>query len=162
MRLVLQRVSLASVTVEGQVVSSIGPGLCLLVGVAHGDTLEDAEAGAVKVAGLRVFSDGEGRMNRSLLEVGGEALVVSQFTLLGDARRGRRPSFTAAAPPELAEVVVDHLAEALSNLGVRTASGVFGAKMEVALVNDGPVTVVLEFRQGAIVRIGPPPNGGAR
>ena len=146
MRIVLQRVSTASVTVGGEVVSSIGPGLCILVGVAHDDTPEDAEAGAVKIAGLRVFSDGEGKMNRSLVETGGEALVVSQFTLLGDAKRGRRPSFTAAAPPDLAAPLIDRMVARLKEMGVPTSQGVFGARMEVAMVNEGPVTLVLETR----------------
>lgn len=146
MRIVLQRVSTASVTVGGEVVSSIGPGLCILVGVAHDDRPEDAEAGAVKIAGLRVFPDGEGKMNRSLVETGGEALVVSQFTLLGDARRGRRPSFTAAAPPDLAAPLIDRMVARLEEMGVPTSQGVFGARMAVAMVNEGPVTLVLETR----------------
>jgi D-aminoacyl-tRNA deacylase len=150
-RIVAQRVSSASVAVGGEVVASIGPGLCLLVGVAVGDSAREAAAAADKLAGLRVFADFEGKMNRSLVEIGGEALVVSQFTLLGDARRGRRPSFTAAAPPEVAAPLVDLLAARLRDMGVATSQGIFGAKMEVALVNDGPVTLVVEVTQGSIV-----------
>lgn len=137
-------------TVGDDVVSSIGPGLCLLVGVEEGDGPADAFAIADKVADLRVFGDGEGRMNLSLAEVGGEVLVVSQFTLLGDVRRGRRPSFTRAAPPEVAEPIVETIAARLGAAGLAVARGVFGAKMAVELVNDGPVTLVLETAGGAI------------
>ena len=145
MRIVLQRVKSASVAVDGEKVSEIGPGLLLLVGVATGDG--EAEAGwlANKVAGLRVVADGEGRMNRSVVESGGEVLAVSQFTLLGDARKGRRPSFVGAAPPEVAEPLFDLFCERLRAAGVRAVeTGRFGAMMDVALVNDGPVTIVLE------------------
>ena len=145
MRVVAQRVSRASVSVHGAPVSVIGTGLLLLVGIGDGDTAEVVQAGVDKVAGLRVFPDEGGRMNRSILEIGGQALVVSQFTLLGDARRGRRPSFTAAAPPEHAEPLVDLFADELAARGVPTKRGVFGARMEVELVNDGPVTLVLDF-----------------
>ena len=145
MRIVLQRVKNASVTVAGEKVSGIGPGLLLLVGVADGDG--EAEAGwlANKVAGLRVVSDEEGKMNRSVVESGGEILAVSQFTLLGDARKGRRPSFVGAAPPDVAEPLFDLFCEKLRVAGVRAVeTGRFGATMDVALVNDGPVTIVLE------------------
>lgn len=145
MRIVLQRVKTASVTVAGERVSEIGPGLLLLVGVGIGDG--EAEAGwlANKVAGLRVVSDDAGKMNRSVVESGGEILAVSQFTLLGDARKGRRPSFVGAAPPEVAEPLFDLFCEKLRGAGVRAvATGRFGAMMDVALVNDGPVTIVLE------------------
>ncbi len=145
MRIVLQRVKSASVAVDGEKVSEIGPGLLLLVGVATGDG--EAEAGwlANKVAGLRIVADGEGRMNRSVVESGGEVLAVSQFTLLGDARKGRRPSFVGAAPPEVAEPLFDLFCERLRAAGVRAVeTGRFGAMMDVALVNDGPVTIVLE------------------
>ena len=141
----LQRVKHASVTVEGAVISEIGPGLLLLVGIAVGDT--EAEAGwlAKKVSGLRVVADEEGKMNRSVLEAAGEILAVSQFTLLGDARKGRRPSFVEAAPPETARPLFDLFCEKLRESGVRSVqTGRFGAMMDVALVNDGPVTVLLE------------------
>src|SRR3990170_8122829 len=144
MRVVLQRVSRASVTVDGEVVASIHRGLLLLVGVADGDSEREAERLAQKCAEMRVFTDEEGRFNLSLLETGGEALVVPQFTLLADVRRGRRPSFTAAAPPEEASALVDAYAEALRELGVRVATGRFGAHMLVELENDGPVTIVLD------------------
>ena len=145
MRIVLQRVSEASVTVEGEVVSEIGPGLLLLVGVAAGDGEAQADWLAEKVAGLRIFNDEEGKMNLSVRDVGGEALAVSQFTLLADTRKGKRPSFVRAAPPEEAEPLFDHFCERLRASGVGTVeTGSFGAMMEVALVNDGPVTIVLE------------------
>ena len=145
MRIVLQRVSEASVTVEGEVVSEIGSGLLLLVGVAAGDGEAQADWLAEKVAGLRIFSDEEGKMNLSVRDVGGEVLAVSQFTLLADTRKGKRPSFVRAAPPEEAEPLFDHFCERLRASGVGTVeTGSFGAMMEVALVNDGPVTIVLE------------------
>jgi D-tyrosyl-tRNA(Tyr) deacylase len=149
-RIVLQRVTRSAVSVDGAVVASIGGGLLLLVGIEPTDGEEDIDAAVDKVANLRVFADTEGRMNRSLLDVGGSALVVSQFTLLGDISKGRRPSFTGAAPPEMAEPMVSRLAEALSRTGVDTRTGVFGARMEVDLVNDGPVTLVLEVRSGRV------------
>ncbi|HEX6947002.1 MAG TPA: D-aminoacyl-tRNA deacylase [Acidimicrobiia bacterium] len=145
MRVVLQRVSRSSVRVDGEVVGQIERGLLLLAGVATGDTTDTVRAAAEKVAGLRIFSDDEGKMNRSVRDVGGSALVVSQFTLLGDARRGRRPSFTDAAAPEIAEPLIELFARELEGQGVPTATGVFGARMEVELVNDGPVTLVLDF-----------------
>lgn len=144
MRLVLQRVKSASVRVGGEVVGAIGPGLAVLVGVREGDDAETARRLAAKTAELRVFPDAEGRLDRSLLETGGQALVVSQFTLYADVRRGRRPSFTAAARPEEAEPLVEAYAQALEALGVSVARGRFGAKMEVSLVNDGPVTLVID------------------
>ena len=144
MRIVLQRVTSASVSVDGSDVAAIGPGLLLLVGVAEGDEPGVAAQMARKCAEMRVFSDAEGKFNLSLLDTGGEALVVSQFTLLADTRRGRRPSLASAARPEIAEPVVGAFAAALGDLGVTTRTGVFGAKMDVALVNDGPVTIVLD------------------
>jgi D-tyrosyl-tRNA(Tyr) deacylase len=138
------------VTVEGSVVASIGPGLCVLVGVATGDTLRDATVMAEKITGLRIFPDVEGKMNVSVDDTGGEVLVVSQFTLLGDASRGRRPSFVGAARPEHAEPLVAALAHSVAKAGIPVSQGVFGAAMEVELVNDGPVTLVLEVRQGSI------------
>ncbi len=145
MRIVLQGVKSASVAVDGEKISEIGPGLLLLVGVATGDGETEADWLAKKVAGLRVVADEEGRMNRSVVESGGEVLAVSQFTLLGDARKGRRPSFVRAAPPEVAEPLFDLFCERLRGAGVGTVkTGRFGAMMDVALVNDGPVTILLE------------------
>ncbi len=144
MRVVLQRVSSASVSVHDRVVGSIGRGFLLLVGFTAGDGPEQIAWMADKVVGLRVFPDDEGRMNRDLRDAGGAALVVSQFTLYGDARKGRRPSFVSAAPPEQAEPLYERFTEALRARGIPTESGVFGALMKVALVNDGPVTLVLE------------------
>ena len=144
MKIVLQRVTRASVSVDGEVVGAIGAGLLILVGVADGDSEAQAEALARKVAGLRIFADEEGRFNESLLDVGGSALVVSQFTLHSDVRKGRRPSFTGAARPEVAEPLCDYFSEALRGQGVPVATGVFGAMMSVELVNDGPFTVVID------------------
>jgi D-tyrosyl-tRNA(Tyr) deacylase len=144
MRVVLQRVRSASVTVGGSVVGRIGPGVLLLVGFTPGDSEAEVEWMAEKVAGLRIFPDDEGKMNRGLAEVDGAALVVSQFTLYGDARKGRRPSFVAAASPEVAEPLYERFAERLREGGITVATGEFGALMDVALVNDGPVTLVLE------------------
>jgi D-aminoacyl-tRNA deacylase len=144
-RIVLQRVSEASVTVGGEVVSEIGPGLLLLVGVAAGDGEAQADWLAEKVAGLRIFNDERGKMNLSVRDVGGEVLAVSQFTLLADTRKGKRPSFVHAAPPEEAEPLFDYLCERLRAAGIGSVErGSFGAMMEVALVNEGPVTIVLE------------------
>jgi D-tyrosyl-tRNA(Tyr) deacylase len=144
MRVVLQRVSRASVDVEGSIEAEIGPGLLLLVASGVDDTPGEPERIAHKIAGLRVFADDEGKMNRSLAEVGGAALVVSQFTLYGDVRRGRRPSWAAAADPEIARTRIEDLVNALEAEGVPVASGRFGAHMEVELVNDGPVTLILD------------------
>jgi D-tyrosyl-tRNA(Tyr) deacylase len=144
MRAVVQRVSRAAVRVDGETVGACGAGLVVLVGAGHEDTSETAGRLAAKVARLRVFPDDAGRFDRSLLDVAGEALVVSQFTLLADTRKGNRPSFTDAAPPEVAEPLVERFAEALRELGVDVATGVFGAGMEVELVNEGPVTIVLD------------------
>jgi D-aminoacyl-tRNA deacylase len=143
-RIVLQRVSSASVSVEGEHIAAIGAGMLLLVGVTDRDDAAIAERMARKCAELRVFADEQGRFDRSLLEAGGEALVVSQFTLLADTRKGRRPSFIAAAAPEHAEPLVDSFADALRALGVPVACGRFGAHMLVSLENDGPVTIVLD------------------
>ncbi len=144
MRVLLQRVREASVTVEGEVVGAIGQGFVALVGVGHADGEEQAAWLAQKVAGLRVFEDEEGKFNRSLLDVGGAALVVSQFTLYADSRKGRRPSFTDAAPPEVAEPLVARFADLLRAEGVPVEMGVFGAMMLVKIHNDGPVTIWLE------------------
>ena len=149
MRVVIQRVSRAAVTVEGEAVAvaSIGRGLLALVGVAQGDGQEEALRLARKCAELRIFADGEGKFNLSLLDVGGEALVVSQFTLLADTRKGRRPSFVAAAAAETAEPLVEAFAGAMREAGVPTQTGRFGAMMTVELVNEGPVTVVLDSEE---------------
>jgi D-tyrosyl-tRNA(Tyr) deacylase len=146
LRVVLQRVSRASVSVDGASVSEIDAGLLVLVGIAAEDDAALAERLAEKCAELRIFPDDAGRFDRSLVDVGGEALVVSQFTLLADTRRGRRPSFTDAAPPEIAAPIVQAFADSLRRLGLRVSDGVFGAKMDVELVNDGPVTIVLDSR----------------
>jgi D-tyrosyl-tRNA(Tyr) deacylase len=143
-RVLLQRVSRASVTVDGAPVGSIGPGLLLLVGVGRGDPPEHAERLADKVANLRVFADDEGKMNRSVVEVSGDALVVSQFTLYGDVRKGRRPSWTPAEDPAVAQERVEAFAAALEEWGIEVGRGVFGAHMQVELVNDGPVTLLLD------------------
>ena len=144
MRAIVQRVSEASVTVEGRQVGAIGRGFLVLLGVTHTDGEEDAVWLARKIAGLRIFEDEAGKFNRSLAEVDGAALVVSQFTLYGDARKGRRPSFTDAARPEHAEPLCDRFVELLRAEGVAVETGVFGAMMAVQLVNDGPVTLWLD------------------
>lgn len=146
MRIVLQRVAEASVTVDGNVVGAIGHGFLILVGVGKGDRDVDAASLAEKMANLRVFSDEAGKMNRSLLEIGGAALVVSQFTLYGDCRKGRRPSFDDAAPPGEAKRLYEYLVAKLKLLGIHVETGLFQATMAVTLVNDGPVTFVLESR----------------
>ncbi|MDX6426876.1 MAG: D-aminoacyl-tRNA deacylase [Gaiellaceae bacterium] len=143
MRAVCQRVSEARVRVDGGVVGEIGPGLCVLLGVGRGDTEAETERLAAKIARLRVFPDAEGRFDRSLVDVGGAALVVSQFTLLADTTKGNRPSFAEAAPPELAEPLYERFCAALRELGIPVEQGVFGARMAVELVNDGPVTILL-------------------
>jgi D-tyrosyl-tRNA(Tyr) deacylase len=140
MRAVVQRVSRARVTPGGE----IGPGLCILLGVARGDREEEAGRLAGKIARLRIFPDDDGRFDRSVLDVGGSALVVSQFTLIADTAKGNRPSFAGAAPPELAEPLYERFTSRLRALGVPVETGVFGARMEVELVNDGPVTIVLD------------------
>jgi D-aminoacyl-tRNA deacylase len=145
MRALVQRVSEAQVTVDGRVVGAIGPGLCVLVGVTHDDDHERARRLAAKLWHLRIVDDDAGVMNRSLAEVGGDVLVVSQFTLYGDTSRGRRPSWVAAARPEHAEPLVEALVDELRALGARVATGRFRADMKVALVNDGPVTILLEL-----------------
>ena len=144
MRAVVQRVTRASVTVDGEVVGACVRGLLVLVGVRHQDTSETANRLAGKVARLRIFENDDGRFDRSLLDVAGEVLVVSQFTLLADTGKGNRPSFTDAAAPEVAEPLVDVVVDGLRTLGLTVATGRFGARMAVELVNDGPVTVVLE------------------
>jgi len=144
MRAVAQRVSRASVTVDGRVTGEIGPGLMILLGVGRQDTSRVAASMAEKLANLRIFEDDQGKMNRSLLEVKGAALVVSQFTLYGDARGQRRPSFISAAPPEKAKTLYEEFTVAIEGLGVNVATGVFQAMMSVELVNEGPVTILLD------------------
>lgn len=144
MRAIVQRVSEGSVSIEGEVVGAIEQGVVVLVGVTHGDTEEQAEWLARKIAGLRIFEDSEGKMNAGLLDVDGAALVISQFTLYADCRKGRRPSFIDAALPEVAEPLVEHFAQALRDHGVPVEMGVFGAHMLVEIHNDGPVTILLE------------------
>ncbi len=145
MRVLLQRVSAGKVTVDGKVTGQIAAGFVALVGVTHSDSAADAEKLAQKTANLRVFSDAVGKMNLSLLDIGGGALVVSQFTLYADARKGRRPSYINAAQPELAEPLVQVFADCLSQAGVKQVEqGVFGAMMQVEIHNDGPVTIILD------------------
>ena len=144
MRGLVQRVARAAVTVDGEVVGSIGAGLCVLVGVTHDDTVEAAAKLARKVWELRIVEDDEGLMNRSVADSSRALLVISQFTLYGDTRKGRRPSWNQAARPEQAEPLVDHVVSTLRELGATVATGVFGAHMDVELVNDGPVTLLVE------------------
>jgi len=143
-RAVVQRVSEASVSVGDDVVGSIGHGVVVLLGIASEDAATDAERLAGKVARLRIFANEDGRFDHALVDVGGAALVISQFTLIADTSKGNRPSFTEAARPEVAEPLYEHFCAALRREGIQVAQGVFGARMEVALVNDGPVTIVLD------------------
>ncbi len=145
MRAVVQRVSRASVTVESEVTGAIGPGLCVLVGVTHSDDEALARKLAERLWKLRIFADDEGKMNRSVADIGGSVLIISQFTLYGDARKGNRPSYGDAARPEQAEPLIELLVEQLRSLGAEVATGRFGADMKVDLVNDGPVTISLEL-----------------
>lgn len=145
MRAVVQRVSQGSVRIQGEMVAQIGHGLVILLGVGPDDTPETARELAEKIATLRIFEDTQGKMNLSIRDVDGEALVVSQFTLYADTRRGRRPSFTGAALPDKARPLVDYFARSLTDLGVPTQQGVFGAEMLVEIHNDGPVTIWLEM-----------------
>ena len=147
MRAVVQRVTSASVSVDGRVVSRIGPGLLVLVGVASGDGPADIAYMASKLQGLRIFDDDQGRMNRAIQETGGSVLLVSQFTLLGDARHGRRPGFDQAAAPDTARVLYEALVGRLRSAGLPVETGVFQARMSVDLANDGPVTILLDSRK---------------
>ena len=151
MKALVQRVDHASVSVDGEVIGQIGEGLLALVGAGRADTIADAEALARKVVGLRIFPDEDGRFNLSLIDVGGAMLVVSQFTLYADVRRGRRPSFTEAARPEQAEQLVEEFVEAVRALDVEVATGRFGAMMEVDLRNNGPFTLMVETAAGRVV-----------
>lgn len=144
MRAVIQRVKSASVKVDGELVSEIGAGLLIFLGVAHDDTETELEYIANKVANLRIFEDADGKMNCSLLDIGGAALVVSQFTLYGDCRKGRRPSFIGAARPEVANELYEKFIDALAQLNIPTQGGTFQAMMDVQLINDGPVTILLD------------------
>lgn len=143
MRIVLQRVSSGKVTVDGRAIAEIGRGLVILLGIGPADTQEQARSLADKVAHLRIFDDGQGKMNLSAGEIGGQAIVVSQFTLYADTRRGRRPSFTDAAPPNVARPLVDFFAQQLNHLGIPTQTGEFGAVMQVDIHNEGPVTIIM-------------------
>lgn len=147
MRAVIQRVSSARVEVDGLTVGSIGTGFLALVGVARDDVDDDARVTASKISGLRVFDDDHGAMNRSLADVGGAVLAVSQFTLYGDARKGRRPSFIEAAPGESAQPLFDRVVELLRREGIAVETGVFGASMRVELANEGPVTILIDSRK---------------
>lgn len=147
MRACIQRVNRAEVSVDGQTCGQIGRGMLVLLGVATTDTETEARGLAQKVAGLRIFDDEQGKMNLALADVGGDMLVVSQFTLLGDCRRGRRPDFLAAAGPELAERLYEAFVAAVAKLGIRVATGRFRAHMQVELVNDGPVTLLLDTQE---------------
>jgi D-tyrosyl-tRNA(Tyr) deacylase len=149
-RAVVQRVEQAAVSVLGEAVGEIGEGLLVLVGVGHDDDPRDAQALAKKLVGLRVFSDDQGRMNRSITEAGGAMLVVSQFTLLADLHRGRRPSFVDAAAPDVAEPLVEEVARFVAGRGVPVATGTFGAHMKIELVNDGPVTIIIDVVAGKV------------
>lgn len=147
MRVVIQRSGEASVTVDGKVTGAIGSGYVLLVGITHSDTEEDVRYVANKVANLRLFEDDDGKMNLSILEAGGSVLSVSQFTLYADTTRGRRPGFSEAARPEQAQPIYEQFNEELRNLGLHVETGIFGAMMDVSLVNDGPVTVIVESKK---------------
>ena len=147
MRALLQRVSHASVTVDGNVADQIGQGLLVLLGVGQDDSEVQVKTLADKIVHLRIFGDDEGKMNRSLLDIGGQALVVSQFTLYAEVRKGRRPSFTDAAPPSLAEPLVERFKDALATYGLKVEGGVFGAYMEVELINSGPVTIWMDSEE---------------
>ncbi|BBO66136.1 D-aminoacyl-tRNA deacylase [Desulfosarcina alkanivorans] len=143
---VVQRVTSSSVSIDGSVAGAIGPGLNVLLGVADGDGEADADYLAAKVANLRIFEDDRGKMNRSLLDTGGQMIVISQFTLLGDCRKGRRPSFVHAAEPVLAQRLYRHFIDQVISLGVGVQTGRFGAEMQVSIVNDGPVTLLVHSR----------------
>ena len=144
MRIVIQRIREARVTIDGEMTAKIGPGLCVFLGIAQGDREEDASYLADKVVGLRIFEDDAGKFDRSLLEFHGEILVVSEFTLYGDCSKGRRPSFSQAAPPREAETLYHYFVQRLKDHGLKVATGKFQSKMEVSITNDGPVTFLLE------------------
>ena len=145
MKVLIQRVKNASVTIDGEVYSSINKGILALVGIEKGDSLEQVQKSAKKIANLRIFSDENDKMNRSLIDVNGEMLIVSQFTLCGDCKKGTRPSFDKSAPPEMANELYEKFVEEIKNYGIKTQTGKFAAMMDVALVNDGPVTFMIEI-----------------
>lgn len=147
MKVVIQRSKEASVTVNGELISSIEKGYVLLVGITHDDTMEDVKYVAKKIAEMRIFEDEDGKMNRSILDAGGEILSVSQFTLYADTKRGRRPSFIEAAKPDVAKPLWESFNEELKQYGLTVKTGIFGADMKVALINDGPVTIIVESKQ---------------
>ena len=151
MRTVVQRVTSGSVEVDGQVVGEIGVGFVVLVGIEHDDTESDVAAAARKIAGLRVFRDADGRMNLSLADVHGSMLVISQFTLAGDVRKGRRPSFVGAADPAVAEPLCERFCELVATEGIPVERGIFGADMTVTIVNDGPVTLLVDTTDGVVM-----------
>lgn len=144
MRAVIQRVTKGQVTIDGKVRASINDGFVILLGVGHGDTQENADYLTKKIANLRVFADDQGKMNHSLIDIGGKAIVVSQFTLMADTHKGNRPSFIKAAPPDTASPLVSYFINKLAGYGIETQSGIFGAHMVVDIQNDGPVTILLE------------------
>ena len=144
MKVLIQRVKNASVTIEGKLYSSIGAGILALIGIEKGDTIESVQKAAKKITGLRVFPDNEGKMNRSLIDTNGEMLIVSQFTLCGDCKKGTRPSFDKSAEPKIANELYEKFIEEVSGYGIKTEHGQFGAMMDVALVNDGPVTFMID------------------
>ena len=146
MRAVIQRVAESAVHVQDELVGRIGPGLLVLLGVGHADSTDEADYLVSKIVHMRIFEDSAGKMNRSLLDVGGQMLVVSQFTLVGDCRKGRRPSFVQAADPEMAEALYEYFVRKVAKEGIRVATGRFGAKMAVSLINDGPVTLIVESK----------------
>ena len=150
MKAVVQRVARAAVVVDSKTVGQIGNGLLVLLGVGHHDTDADAEVLVGKLLGLRIFTDGEGKMNRSVVDIDGSVLVVSQFTLLADIRKGRRPSFTEAAAPETAAAMVDRVVKLIEDQDIEVATGRFGAMMEVELLNSGPVTIVMDVANGRV------------
>ena len=147
MKLVIQRVHSASVSVDGKITGRISAGMMILVGVAETDTMDDVEFAANKSANLRIFEDDEGKMNRSLLEIGGAILAISQFTLLGDTRKGRRPSFINAANPEKGNEFYEKFVGNLKDMGIRVETGIFGAMMDVQLINTGPVTIIIDTEE---------------
>jgi D-tyrosyl-tRNA(Tyr) deacylase len=147
LKVLLQRVSSASVTVDDEIVGQIGPGFLILLGIGHNDGEAEVKMLTDKIVYLRVFADDEGKMNRSVLDIGGQVLIVSQFTLYADVRKGRRPSFIQAAPPALAEPLVERFKEAIASHNITVAGGIFGADMQVLLINDGPVTIWLDSEE---------------
>ena len=151
MRAVIQRVRKASIEVDGETTGAIELGLVVLAGVADNDTVSDADALADKIVGLRIFPDEDQKMNRSVVDAAGAVLLVSQFTLLGEVRKGRRPSFSAAAPAEEAEILIARLADAIKTHGLAVEQGRFGAMMEVSLINDGPVTIIIDTNDGKVI-----------